>query len=57
MDTKNMFASLALVNLYEDTTVVTLGTFSFDGENAGKLILIDEMEEQLGKMEMEMNIN
>ncbi len=44
MDTKNMFASLALVNLYEDTTVVTLGTFSFDGENAGKLILIDEFK-------------
>ena len=44
MDTKNMFASLALVNLYEDTTVVTLGTFSFDGENAGKIMLLDEFK-------------
>ncbi len=44
MDTKNMFASLAMVNLFEDTTVVTLGTFSFDGENAGKLMLTDEFK-------------
>ena len=44
LDTKNMFASLAMVNLYEDTTVVTLGTFSFDGENAGKIMLLDEFK-------------
>lgn len=44
MDTKNMFASLAMVNLYEDTTVVTLGTFSFDGENAGKIKLLDKFK-------------
>ncbi len=44
MDTKNMFASLAMVNLFEDTTVVTLGTFSFDGENAGKIKLLDKFK-------------
>ncbi len=44
MDTKNMFASLAMVNLFEDTTVVTLGTFSFDGENAGKIMITDEFK-------------
>lgn len=42
LDTKNAFASLALVNLYEDTTVVTIATFSFDGDNAGKLMITDE---------------
>ena len=44
LDTKNMFASLAMVNLFEDVTVVTLGTFSFDGEDAGKIMLIDEFK-------------
>ena len=44
MDTKNMFSSLAMVNLFEDITVVTLGTFSFDGENAGKIRLLEEFK-------------
>ncbi len=42
MNTYNMFASLAMVNLYEDTTVKTVATFSFDGNNAGKIVLTDE---------------
>ena len=41
MDTKNMFSSLSMVNLYEDTTIVTLATFSFD---TGKLMLTKEFE-------------
>lgn len=44
MDTTNMFASLAMVNLYEDVTVVTLGTFSFDGQNAGKIMILDDFK-------------
>ena len=44
LDTKNMFASLAMVNLFEDTTVVTLGTFSFDGENAEKIMILDKFK-------------
>lgn len=44
MVTYGMFSSLAMVNLYEDTTVRTVATFSFDGSNAGKIVLIDEFK-------------
>ncbi len=44
MNTYSMFASLAMVNLYEDTTAQTVATFSFDGSHAGKIILIDEFK-------------
>ena len=44
MVTYSMFSSLAMVNLYEDTTVRTVATFSFDGSHAGKIILIDEFK-------------
>ncbi len=44
MVTYNMFASLAMVNLYEDTTAKTVATFSFDGGHAGKIVLIDEFK-------------
>ena len=39
-----IFASLAMVNLYEDTTVKKAGSFSFDGEDANKIILEDAFE-------------
>ena len=39
-----IFASLAMVNLYEDTTVRKAGAFSFDGENANKIILEDDFK-------------
>ncbi len=39
-----IFASLAMVNLYEDTTVKKVGEFSFDGEEANKIILTDEFK-------------
>ena len=42
MSTYSMFSSLAMVNLFEDTTVTTVGTFSFDGTNEKKIELIDE---------------
>ncbi len=44
MNTYSMFASLAMVNLYEDTTAKTVATFLFDGDNAGKIVLIDEFK-------------
>ncbi len=44
MNTYSMFASLAMVNLYENTTVQTVATFLFDGDNAGKIVLIDEFK-------------
>ena len=36
------FIAAAMFNLYEDTTVKTVATFSFNGENAGKILLEDE---------------
>lgn len=42
MDTYNMFSSLAMVNLFEDKTKITLANFSFNGEDAGKIVLLDE---------------
>ncbi len=39
-----IFASLAMVNLYEDTTIKKVGSFSFDGEDANKIILVDEFK-------------
>lgn len=44
MNTYSMFASLAMVNLYENTTVQTVATFLFDGNNAGKIVLVDEFK-------------
>ena len=37
-----IFASLAMVNLYENTEVKRVASFSFDGENAKKIVLEDE---------------
>ena len=37
-----IFASLAMVNLYENTEVKRVANFSFDGENAKKIVLEDE---------------
>lgn len=39
-----IFASIAMVNLYEDTTVKKVAEFSFDGEEANKIILSDEFK-------------
>ncbi len=44
MDTYNMFSSLAMVNLYEDKTKLTIANFSFNGEDAGKIVLLDEFK-------------
>ena len=44
MDTYNMFSSVAMVNLFEDKTKVTYAHFSFNGENAGKIVLVDEFK-------------
>ncbi len=46
MDTYGMFSSLAMVNLFEDKSKITLANFSFNGENAGKIILVDEFKEK-----------
>ncbi len=46
MDTYSMFSSLAMVNLFEDITKVTVANFSFNGEDAGKIVLIDEYKGQ-----------
>ncbi len=42
MEGYGIFASASMINLYEDTTVKVVGSFSFDGEEAGKIILADE---------------
>ncbi len=44
MDGYGIFASLSIVNLYEDTTVKKAASFSFDGENAKKIVLEDEFK-------------
>ncbi len=44
LSTYSMFASLAMVNLYEDLTVKTIATFSFDGSHAGQIVLTDEFK-------------
>ena len=44
MDTYSMFSSLAMVNLFEDVTKVTIAHFSFNGDNAGQIVLIDEFK-------------
>lgn len=36
------FMVAAMFNLYENKTVELVGTFSFDGENGGKIVLLDE---------------
>ncbi len=38
------FMTAAMFNLYEDTTLKTLANFSFNGENAGEIILEDEFK-------------
>ncbi len=38
----SLFASLAMINLFENTNVANVASFSFDGENSGKIILTDE---------------
>ncbi len=42
MEGYGIFASASMINLYEDTTVKIVGSFSFDGEDAGKIMLADE---------------
>ncbi len=44
MDTYNMFSAVSMINLFEDKTKVTLANFSFNGENAGKIVLVDEFK-------------
>ena len=44
METYGMFSSVAMVNLFEDKTKVTLANFSFNGDNAGKIVLVDEFK-------------
>lgn len=44
MEGYGIFASLAMVNLYEDITVKKVASFSFDGEEANKIILTDEFK-------------
>ena len=44
MEGYDIFASIAMVNLYEDTTVKKVADFSFDGEEANKIILVDEFK-------------
>lgn len=36
------FIAASMFNLYEDTTIKTIANFSFNGEDAGKIILEDE---------------
>ncbi len=42
MDTYNMFASVAMINIYESTEESLAASFSLDGKNANKLILHTE---------------
>ncbi len=44
METYDMFASVVMINLFEDTTIKKVAEFSFTGENAGKIVLLDEFE-------------
>ena len=44
MDTYGMFSSIAMVNLFEDKSKVTLANFSFNGENAGKIVLSNKFD-------------
>ena len=38
-------AGLSIVNLYENTEYSSIGSFSFDGENAGKIMIEDEYKD------------
>ncbi|MCI8309161.1 MAG: hypothetical protein HFJ57_07585 [Clostridia bacterium] len=44
MEGYGIFASIAMINLYEDTTVKKAASFLFDGEEANKIILLDEFK-------------
>ncbi len=44
MDTYDMFSSVAIMNVYEDISKVTIANFSFNGENAGKIVLVDDFK-------------
>ena len=44
MEGYDIFASIAMVNLYEDTTVKKVADFSFDGADAGKIKLGSKFE-------------
>lgn len=45
LETYDIFAALSMVNLFEDETKVTHAGFSFDGENAGEIVLIEQFKD------------
>ena len=44
MEGYGIFASVSMINLYEDLTAKKVADYSFDGENGGKIILTDEFK-------------
>ena len=51
------FITASMINLYEDTTIRTVANFSFDGGNAGEIILEDEFKNLNWKYSIDNGIN
>lgn len=44
MDTYNMFSAISMVNIFEDIAKVTIANFSFNGQNARKIVLVEKFK-------------
>ena len=53
IETYDMFASAVMINLYEDTTAVTAATFELTGENAKKIVLLQEFKDKKWKYSLD----